>query len=65
MTVSLLSSRRLERPFGLNGGGAAQPGQQRLIHANCETEDLPGLFSVEVAAGDAIEIDTPGGGGFG
>ena len=65
MTVSLLSSRRMERPFGLNGGGAAQPGQQRLIHANCETEDLPGLFSVEVAAGDAIEINTPGGGGFG
>ena len=28
-------------------------------------ETLPGCFSVNVADGDLIEIETPGGGGFG
>ncbi|MEE2566067.1 hydantoinase B/oxoprolinase family protein [Hyphobacterium marinum] len=65
MTVSLLSSRRQEVPFGLDGGGDAQSGQQRRIGADGMVEDLPGLFSIEVEAGDAIEIETPGGGGFG
>lgn len=65
MTVSLLSSRRQEVPFGLSGGGNARPGEQRQIGADGTVEDLPGLFSVEIQAGDAIEIDTPGGGGYG
>ncbi|MHA6287233.1 hydantoinase B/oxoprolinase family protein [Maricaulis sp. CAU 1757] len=65
MEVALLSSRRKEEPFGLKGGGAARPGQQRVERANGETEDLPGLFRIEVDPGDAVEIDTPGGGGLG
>ena len=65
MSVSLLSSRRIERPFGLKGGGAALPGRQFLTRAGKSREALPGLFSIEVEAGDQIEIETPGGGGFG
>jgi 5-oxoprolinase (ATP-hydrolysing) len=36
-----------------------------LIRADGQVTKLDGCFSVRVAAGDAIEIETPGGGGFG
>ncbi|MFY0638048.1 hydantoinase B/oxoprolinase family protein [Maricaulis maris] len=65
MEVALLSSRRIERPFGLDGGSEAQSGAQRVIRASGDTEDLPGLFRIDVEAGDAVEIKTPGGGGAG
>ncbi len=65
MEAALLSSRREHAPQGLAGGGPAKPGAQRLITALGAVKELPGCFSVEVAAGDVIEIQTPGGGGFG
>jgi 5-oxoprolinase (ATP-hydrolysing) len=65
MEAALLSSRREHAPQGLKGGGPALPGAQRLIAASGTVTDLPGCFAVEVAAGDVIEIETPGGGGFG
>ncbi len=65
MEAALLSSRRVNAPQGLQGGGAALPGLQRLIRADGTAEDLLGCFSVTVAPGDMIEIQTPGGGGFG
>ncbi|RAK61954.1 hydantoinase B/oxoprolinase family protein [Phenylobacterium kunshanense] len=65
MEAALLSSRRENAPQGLAGGGAGLPGRQRLIRASGEASELPGCFSVTVELGDAIEIETPGGGGFG
>jgi len=65
MEAALLSSRREHAPQGLAGGGAALPGRQRLIQASGAVTELPGCFSVSVHAGDVIEIETPGGGGFG
>ncbi len=65
MEAALLSSRRQHAPQGLAGGGPGQPGRQRLIPASGPARDLDGCFSIQVAAGDAIEIETPGGGGFG
>jgi 5-oxoprolinase (ATP-hydrolysing) len=65
MEAALLSSRREHAPQGLAGGGPGLPGRQRLLHASGAATELPGCFSVSVAAGDAIEIETPGGGGFG
>ncbi|MGZ6015181.1 MAG: hydantoinase B/oxoprolinase family protein, partial [Phenylobacterium sp.] len=65
MEAALLSSRRINAPQGLKGGGPARPGAQRLIAASGTATDLPGCFAVEVEAGDIIEIETPGGGGFG
>jgi len=65
MQAALLASRRTHAPQGLAGGGAALPGRQRLIAADGTATDLPGCFSIEVRPGDAIEIVTPGGGGFG
>jgi 5-oxoprolinase (ATP-hydrolysing) len=65
MEAALLSSRREHAPQGLAGGGPGKPGRQRLIPAAGAARDLEGCFSIRVAAGDAIEIETPGGGGFG
>jgi len=65
MEAALLSSRRINAPQGLQGGGPALPGYQRLIRADGSAEDLLGCFSITVAPGDMIEIQTPGGGGFG
>ncbi|GJL97363.1 MAG: 5-oxoprolinase [Hyphobacterium sp.] len=65
MDVALLSSNRKEPPKGLAGGGNALCGTQRVIRTNGETEELAGLFAIQVAPGDRIEIETPGGGGFG
>ena len=65
MEAALLSSRREHAPQGVAGGGPGLPGRQRLIAASGADSELPGCFSVTVELGDAIEIETPGGGGFG
>jgi 5-oxoprolinase (ATP-hydrolysing) len=65
MEVALLSSRRTETPFGLDGGEAAAPGKQRVIRRTGEVQRLPGLFQTSVESGDEVEIETPGGGGLG
>jgi 5-oxoprolinase (ATP-hydrolysing) len=65
MEVALLSTRREHAPLGLAGGGSAAMGSQRLIEASGRVKELSGCFSITVRPGDAIEIETPGGGGFG
>jgi 5-oxoprolinase (ATP-hydrolysing) len=65
MEAALLSSRREHAPQGLAGGGPALAGAQRLIAASGAVTDLPGCFAVNVQPGDMIEIETPGGGGYG
>ncbi|WP_374571720.1 hydantoinase B/oxoprolinase family protein [Phenylobacterium sp.] len=65
MEAALLSTRREHAPQGLAGGGPALPGAQRWITAAGEVRELSGCFSVTVQPGDAIEIETPGGGGHG
>ena len=60
LTVSLLSERRRSAPFGLAGG---EPGAMgRNLHNGSE---VPGHASLQVAAGDHLRIETPGGGGYG
>lgn len=65
MDAALLSSHRREPPKGLAGGSDALCGAQRVIRTNGSVEELDGLFSIQVQPGDRIEIETPGGGGFG
>ncbi len=65
MDVALLSTRRDHSPQGVRGGGAALPGAQRLITAQGEVKELRGCFAVRIDVGDVVEIETPGGGGFG
>ncbi len=65
MEAALLSTRRDHAPQGLAGGGPALAGSQRLIEAAGAVKELSGCFSITVRPGDAIEIETPGGGGYG
>jgi 5-oxoprolinase (ATP-hydrolysing) len=65
VTVSILSNRRLTAPFGLAGGGAGLSGANRVIRADGRIEPLGPAARAELEPGDAIEIETPGGGGFG
>ena len=65
MTCSILSTRRQTAPFGLAGGGAAAMGSNTVLRADGTREPLGGADQTEMAAGDAILIETPGGGGYG
>jgi 5-oxoprolinase (ATP-hydrolysing) len=64
LTVSLLTQHRVEAPFGLDGGTAAQKGRQHLQRDGREIE-LEGCASFEVQPGDRVILETPGGGGCG
>ncbi len=62
--VTLLSDRRVLRPYGLNGGEDGCCGENILIRLNNE-QTLPGKGTFELQAGDILSIRTPGGGGWG
>jgi 5-oxoprolinase (ATP-hydrolysing) len=65
MEAALLSTRREAAPEGIAGGGPGLAGRQRLITEGGAAKELAGCFSIAVRPGDAIEIETPGGGGYG
>ena len=65
MEGAMLANRRVTRPFGLYGGGEGEPGATRLIRLDGRVEILPACATFRIGAGDAIEVSTPGGGGWG
>jgi 5-oxoprolinase (ATP-hydrolysing) len=65
MTAAILSNHRRVAPFGLQGGGAAMTGENRLLRRDGSSETLAATAEVAAEAGDRITIATPGGGGFG
>jgi 5-oxoprolinase (ATP-hydrolysing) len=65
MIAAILSTRRDTDPFGLEGGAAGARGTTTVLRTDGRREILKGQDETDVAAGDAIEIETPGGGGFG
>jgi 5-oxoprolinase (ATP-hydrolysing) len=65
MTATITASRRVYAPFGLEGGAPGALGAQFVERADGRREPLPGRAAVELAAGDAFIIHTPGGGGYG
>ncbi len=65
VSLSLLSSRRSRRPRGMAGGGDGASGRNLHIPSGGEPIDLAGSATLRVAAGDRIEVSTPGGGGWG
>lgn len=64
-TVTVLSSHRVVPPYGLDGGAPGAVGENWVIRAEGARARLDGNAQVEMAAGDAFEILTPGGGGCG
>ncbi len=65
MSAAILSTRRETAPFGLAGGEPGEKGRNTLIRRDGTCVTLRGCDEADVAPGDAIEIATPGGGGFG
>ncbi len=65
MSVSVLSNGRRFPAFGASGGQPGQPGVNTVLRADGTQENLGHIGQVDVMPGDAMEIATPGGGGFG
>ncbi len=65
VSLSILSSSRVFRPTGLDGGLQGLAGRNfHIDEAGCHHE-LPGCAQIEIKPGESILIHTPGGGGFG
>ncbi|MEW5772297.1 MAG: hydantoinase B/oxoprolinase family protein [Thermodesulfobacteriota bacterium] len=62
--VTVLSERRTRGPWGLAGGRPGAPGRNSVTRGGV-TQEMPGKFSVRLAPGDSLRIETPGGGGYG
>ena len=58
--VSIVSERRARGPAGTRGGEPGQPGRN-LVNG----DPAPAKVTRALAAGEAVTIETPGGGGFG
>jgi 5-oxoprolinase (ATP-hydrolysing) len=65
MTASILSNHRQVAPFGLAGGKPGAVGHNWIDRADGRVEELASQAVVEMRSGDAIVIETPGGGGYG
>ncbi len=65
MTATFLSLHRKTDPYGLEGGAPGARGQNSVIRADGQIEQLEGNDEAALHPGDAILIETPGGGGFG
>jgi N-methylhydantoinase B len=58
--LSIVSERRARGPMGVRGGRDGMPGRNLL-----NGEVLPAKVTRDLSAGDAVTIETPGGGGYG
>jgi N-methylhydantoinase B len=58
--VSIVSERRARGPGGTRGGEPGQPGRN-LVNG----DPAPAKVTRDLAAGEAVTIETPGGGGYG
>ncbi|RFP61000.1 MAG: 5-oxoprolinase [Limnothrix sp. CACIAM 69d] len=65
MTAAIVSGRRSTQPAGLAGGAPGQPGRAWVERLNGAINPLGATDQVQVQAGEAIAIETPGGGGYG
>ncbi|WP_326801610.1 hydantoinase B/oxoprolinase family protein [Streptomyces sp. NBC_01788] len=65
MTVSTLCQHRRVRPYGMAGGEPGALGANRVERADGSVAELGGRDSADVAPGDVLVVETPGGGGYG
>ncbi len=63
-TVSIQSERRKFAPYGLFGGGEGRKGRNVLVRDE-KVVELPSKITYQLSRGDIIQIETPGGGGYG
>ncbi len=65
MDLALLTGHRRVPNFGMEGGEVGELGHNYLRHADGRREELAGCTQTALEAGEAIEIVTPTGGGWG
>ena len=65
MTAAILANHRKVPPFGVAGGQPALCGRTRVLRDDGRIEDLNSTDKRDLAPGDVLEIETPGGGGYG
>lgn len=63
--VSILAQNRERGASGMSGGKEGKRGMQWKILADGSRQELEGIAQIELVAGEAVRIETPGGGGFG
>ncbi len=63
--LTLLADRRRFRPYGLEGGEEGAAGAAWIVKADGSKIALPGKCNLQLDKGDAVRIETPGGGGWG
>ena len=66
MTANVLANHRRIAPFGLEGGAPGLPGRNSVRRRGAAaSETLAATARLAVEPGDEVQIETPGGGGFG
>ncbi len=67
VTVSVITERRVSRPWGLAGGEPGATGENWLLPGGDESraEPLAAKCTVRLGEGDVLRMLTPGGGGWG
>lgn len=66
MQAVVVASRRNVAPHGLMGGADGAPGRQWVERADGRIEPIPGnAGAANLRPGDALVVETPGGGGWG
>lgn len=65
MSVSILSSHRLLAPFGIQGGLNGDSGINTLFKSNGDEIKLDACCQIDLQRNEMIQIETPGGGGYG
>jgi len=63
--LTVLTQHRVEEPYGMGGGENGKCGCQYIAKASGEKIILKGIDAIDLAEGDMVVIETPGGGGWG
>ncbi len=63
--LTLVTQHRVEAPYGILGGEPGKKGNQFVEKANGDVFPLKGVDEMDLEAGEAVIIETPGGGGWG
>jgi N-methylhydantoinase B/oxoprolinase/acetone carboxylase alpha subunit len=64
-SVTVLSDRREQGPYGAGGGQPGKVGRNTLIHPDGSEEPIASKARFTLQVGDRLRIESPGGGGFG
>ena len=65
MECAMLSSHRIVRPFGIEGGEPGELGRTLVRRLDGGIDELAGCDQTVLKAGEAVTVITPTGGGFG